>query len=175
MSYSRLLIILLLLIILSNLGNGPSTKLTHSMKDKVVVITGGSRGIGLETTKDLIRQGATLIIGIRNINKAKKAIYSIDKNHKSKCFIIHLDLSSYESIKSFSQKIKSKFGKIDILINNAGSCFLNFSLREGIELTYFTNHIGHLILSCLLLDNFNLNGRIINLSNFHHYLHMWIK
>ena len=76
---------------------------------------------------------------------------------------IHLNLSDFVSIKSFTEYIKSKYGKIDILINNAGSCFLHFILREGIELTYFTNHIGHFILSCILLDNLNLKGRIINL------------
>ena len=164
MLYFRLFIILILFIILSNWGNGPKTKLTHSMKDKIVVITGGSRGIGFETAKDLLRQGAKVIIGIRNIEQAEKAIESISKfSYKSNCSFIHLDLTNYESIKTFSGEIKSKYGKIDILINNAGACFLNFITNKGIELTYFTNHIGHLILSCLLLDNFNSNGRIINL------------
>ena len=159
----RLLTIVLLLIILANWENGPRTKLTHSMEGKVVVITGGSRGVGFETTKDLLRQGAKVIMGIRDTDQAKKAIDSLESNLKSNCFYAHLDLTDYESIKSFSEEIKSKYGKIDILINNAGSCFLHFTLKEGIELTYFTNHIGHFILSCLLLDNFNLEGRIINL------------
>ena len=159
----RLVTIILLLIILANWGNGPRTKLTHSMNDKVVVITGGSRGVGFETTKDLLRQGTKVITGIRNIEQAKKAKDSLEPNLKSNFFYAYLDLTDYESIKSFSEEIKTKYGKIDILINNAGSCFLNFTLKDGIELTYFTNHIGHFILSCLLLDNFNLEGRIINL------------
>ena len=157
-------IILALLTFISNWGNGPATELTHSMKDKIVVITGGSRGIGLETTKDLLRQGATVIMGCRNDAQAKQAINSIENlTHKSRCSFLHLDLTDYENIKSFTEEIKSKYGKIDILINNAGSCFRNFTLSDGIELTYFTNHIGHLILSCLLLDDFNPKGRIINL------------
>ena len=157
-------IILVLFTLLSNWGNGPPTNLTHSMKDKIVVITGGSRGIGLETTKDLLRQGATVIMGCRDSIRANKAINSIyNISQKSRCSFIHLDLTDYENIKSFVEEIKSRYGKIDILINNAASCFRNFFLSDGIELTYFTNHIGHLILSCLLLDYFNPKGRIINL------------
>ena len=157
-------LILVLITLISNWGNGPMTELTHTMKDKIVVITGGSRGIGLETTKDLLRQGATVIMGCRDSIQANKAIDSIENlTHKSRCSFMHLDLTDYENIKTFTEEIKSKYGKIDILINNAGSCFRNFTLSDGIELTYFTNHLGHLILSCLLLDNFNPQGRIINL------------
>ena len=65
-------LILVLITIISNWGNGPMTDLTHSMKDKIVIITGGSRGIGLETTKDLLRQGATVIMGCRDCIKQIK-------------------------------------------------------------------------------------------------------
>ena len=157
------LIILIIFILISRRFNGPLTKLTCSMKDKIVIITGGSRGIGLETTKDLLRQGATVIIASRDAIQANKAIEEIkNDSHKSRCSFMHLDLTDYENINQFVEQIKSKYGKIDILINNAGSCFRNFTLSDGIELTYFTNHLGHLILSCLLLDNFNPKGRIIN-------------
>ena len=158
-----LIIILCLFSLISIYYNGPLTNLTHSMKDKIVVITGGSRGIGIETTKDLLKQGATVIIGCRNSKQANEAIDTIQNySHKKRCTFIRLDLTDYENIKSFTQEIKLKYGKIDILINNAGSCFSNFTLSDGIELTYFTNHLGHLLLSCLLLDNFNKKGRIIN-------------
>ena len=157
-------ILLILFILLSNYGNGPLTDLTHSMKDKIIVITGGSRGIGLETAKDLLRQGAKVIIGCRDSIQANKAINTIhNHSQRSRFIFIHLNLIDYDNIKLFVEEIKSKFGKIDILINNAGSCFRNFTLSDGIELTYFTNHLGHLILSCLLLDSFNAKGRIINL------------
>ena len=158
-----ILAFLVLFTLISNWYNGPLTDLTHSMKDKIIVITGASRGIGLETAKDLLRQGATVIMGCRDGVQAKKAIDSIENlTHKSRCSYMHLDLTDYENIRTFTEEIKSKYGKIDILINNAGSCFRNFTLSDGIELTYFTNHLGHLILSCLLLDNFNPQGRIIN-------------
>lgn len=159
-----ILVFLVLWTLIANWYNGPLTDLTHSMKGKIVVITGGSRGIGLETTKDLLRQGATVIMASRDAVQANKAIESIQNNtHKSHCIFMHLDLTDYDNINQFVEQIKSKYGKIDILINNAGSCFQKFTLSDGIELTYFTNHLGHLILSCLLLDDFNPKGRIINL------------
>ena len=170
-----ILVFLIVWVLIANWFNGPLTDLTHSMKGKVVVITGGSRGIGLETTKDLLRQGATVIMGSRDENQAHKALESIQNNtHKSHCIFMHLDLTDYDNINKFVEEVKNKYGKIDILINNAGSCFQNFTLSDGIELTYFTNHLGHLILSCLFLDNFNPKGRIINVVTTK-YKRIWTR
>ena len=170
-----ILVFLIIWVLIANWFNGPLTDLTHSMKGKVVVITGASRGIGLETTKDLLRQGATVIMGSRDENQAHKALESIQNNtHKSHCVFMHLDLTDYDNINKFVEEVKNKYGKIDILINNAGSCFQNFTLSDGIELTYFTNHLGHLILSCLFLDNFNPKGRIINVVTTK-YKRIWTR
>ena len=163
-SISIVVIIILICTKIEAWFNGPQTDLTHSMKGKKVVITGASRGIGLETAKDLVRQGATVIMGNRNEDSSKAAIKTIlNLSHRKRLIYKHLDLTDYEDIKKFVKEIKEEYGKIDILINNAGSCFKNFTLSDGIELTYFTNHLGHLILSFLLLENFNEKGRIINL------------
>ena len=170
-----ILVFLIVWVLIANWFNGPLTDLTHSMKGKVVVITGASRGIGLETTKDLLRQGATVIMGSRDENQAHKALESIQNNtHKSHCVFMHLDLTDYDNINKFVEEVKNKYGKIDILINNAGSCFQKFTLSDGIELTYFTNHLGHLILSCLFLDNFNPKGRIINVVTTK-YKRIWTR
>ena len=170
-----ILVFLIIWVLIANWFNGPLTDLTHSMKGKVVVITGASRGIGLETTKDLLRQGATVIMGSRDENQAHKALESIQNNtHKSHCVFMHLDLTDYDNINKFVEEVKNKYGKIDILINNAGSCFQTFTLSDGIELTYFTNHLGHLILSCLFLDNFNPKGRIINVVTTK-YKRIWTR
>jgi len=123
-----------------------------------------SHGIGLEATKDLLRQGATVIICCRDWVQAIEAINTMqNQSKKSKCIYKHLDLTLYENIKSFVEEIKKNYGKNGILINNAGSCFRNFTLNNGKEFIHFTNHLGHLKLSCLLLDCFNQKGRIINL------------
>jgi len=72
------------------------------MKDQIIVITGGSSGIGPETIKDLLRQGATAIIFCRDWVQAIEAINTVqNQSKKSKCIYMHLDLTDYENIKSF--------------------------------------------------------------------------
>ena len=166
------LIFLLICDRISSWFNGPLTTKTHSMKGKVIVITGASRGIGLETVRDLLRQGATVIMGSRDGDKSKKVIETLP--HKNRCFYENLDLTDYKSIKEFVEAVLEKFNKIDVLINNAGSCFQYFTIQDGIELTYLTNHLGHTILSCLFLEHFNPKGRIINLVTTK-YKRIWQK
>ena len=145
--------------------NGPLTPLVHEMKNKIIIITGGSRGIGFETAKSLLKNGATVILACRKEKEALESINSLEDNkEKERCIYMNLDLTNYDSLLNFSQEIIKKFNKIDILINNAGSCFQHFSTINGIESTYFTNHVGHLILTILLLNNFNEKGKIINVS-----------
>ena len=145
--------------------NGPLTPLVHEMKNKIIIITGGSRGIGFETAKSLLKNGATVILACRKEKEAIESINTLEnEDEKSRCIYMNLDLTNYDSILTFTQEIIKKFNKIDILINNAGSCFQFFTETKGIENTYFTNHVGHLILTVLLLNHFNEKGKIINVS-----------
>lgn len=160
-----ILIILALCLLISWYTNSPKTDLAHSMEGINIIITGGSRGIGWECAKELAHYGAKIILGCRDQTQALQSINKISNNEeRNRIAYIHLDLANYDSIKEFAQNAVKKLGKIDILINNAGSCFQHFTLVDGIEKTFFTNYLGHFILSGLLLDHFNPKGKIINVS-----------
>jgi len=159
-----IIIIIIFSLLMEHWYNGPKTPLTHSMAGQIIVITGGSRGIGWEAAKDLLKQGAKIIFGNRTIKNTEEKINTLPEKLKSNCFSFPLDLENYDSIKKFAENIIKKFKKIDILINNAASCFIDFTLINGIEKTFLTNHVGHVILTSLLIDNFNDYGRIITVS-----------
>lgn len=94
----------------------------NRMKDKIVVVTGGSRGIGKSIVNKFAQEGAKVIFSI-----SKNACSYDFENIKS----ISMDVNDVDSIESFVLDIKSKFGKIDVLINNAG--IINDSLIEKID------------------------------------------
>ena len=160
-----IVVFLVFFYLLARYFNGPRTPLAHSMQGKTVIITGGDSSIGFETSKELLEKGARVIFACRDEKKTTKKIESItDPEMKKRAIYIHLDLINYDSIVKFAETVKKTIGKIDILVNNAGTCFQKFTLVDGIEKTIFTNHIGHVILTSLLIDNFNPKGRIINVS-----------
>ena len=157
-------IIALVLYKIKKAFNGPATPLARSMDGKTIVITGADSSIGFETAKTLLSKGAKVIFACRNEKKTNEQINSLPHESKKRAIFIKLDLTDYDSILHFVEEIKSKVGKIDILLNNAGTCFQKFQAVQGIEKTLFTNYIGHLILTVLLLNLFNPKGRVINVS-----------
>ncbi|XP_013144693.1 PREDICTED: retinol dehydrogenase 12-like [Papilio polytes] len=127
------------------------------LRGKTYLVTGANSGIGLETAKALVRRKARVIFACRDIAKAKQAINDIRKEQPTggEMIPMQLDLSSFESIESFVEVIKTGFHKIDVLINNAGvvvplSC--DEKTKEGFEIHLGVNHLGHFYLTNLLLD-----------------------
>lgn len=113
---------------------------------KIVVLTGGNRGVGLETAKGLLNRGAEVIILSRNRGKAEKIIGSLE----GRIHFVKLDLSDINSVKPAVEELKAILGsrKIDILINNAGVA-LSEPLRlspQGYEFTFAVNVLGHHLL-----------------------------
>eukprot|EP01084_Bolivina_argentea_P300883 518933_1 len=97
----------------------------NNFKDKIVIVTGSSSGIGIPTTKVLIENGATVIMACRNIIKANKIrkniLLSIDSNiNDNNLAVIKLDLADLQSIDNFVNEFKSQYSSLNILINNAG-------------------------------------------------------
>lgn len=89
----------------------------NNLKDKVVIITGASSGIGLALASQAYEQGANIAVCARNEEKLKTAFANYDN---AKIHLQSVDVSKEEECQSFIENTKSKFGSIDILINNAG-------------------------------------------------------
>ncbi|KAF7262878.1 retinol dehydrogenase 11-like [Rhynchophorus ferrugineus] len=140
---------------------------------KTVIITGSTNGIGFETAKNICARGGSVILAIRDMEKAKIAIQRIKKDHEKALVIAKLlDLTDFSSIQKFANEIALEYDKVDVLINNAAIIFQPFQkTMKGNEMTIVTNFLGpflltHLLLSCL---NKSEQGRIINVSAMAHF------
>lgn len=137
-----------------NILNKPIYKKNTRIDGKVVVITGANTGIGKETAIDLARRGGRVYIACRDEEKGREALEDIKKTSKSSdAFALKLDLASISSIRQFSKDFHERESKLHILINNAGimACPKTFT-RDGFEMQLGTNHLGHYLLTNLLLD-----------------------
>uniref|UniRef100_A0A6U4AFA3 Protochlorophyllide reductase n=1 Tax=Ditylum brightwellii TaxID=49249 RepID=A0A6U4AFA3_9STRA len=116
---------------------------------QVIICTGANSGIGLETTRQLTSQNATVILACRNEEKANVAMKDI--GNADKTFYIHLDLSDLDSVRSFVDTFTSKYDRLDILINNAGVMMCPYAkTKQGFELQIGSNHLAHFLLFQLL-------------------------
>ena len=139
------------------------------MKNKVCLITGATSGIGKAAALKLADLGASLILISRNKKKGEKICKQIRKiNNNAQVKFYRVDISSMKEVRSVTEKIKTDFDHIDVLINNAGARFDNYLKNdEGIELTFATNHVGHFLLTHSLIEMLKKSGqaRIINISS----------
>lgn len=139
------------------------------MKDKIVVITGANSGIGKATAIGLAEKGAQIVMLCRNPEKAEKARDEIvTKSGNPKVVTQHLDLADLSSVRVAAKALNASLPRIDVLINNAGGYFGRRQLsKDGYEYTFAMNHLGHFLLTDLLMDLLmKANGaRIINVSS----------
>jgi NAD(P)-dependent dehydrogenase (short-subunit alcohol dehydrogenase family) len=141
-------------------------------KGDIVLITGGNSGIGKATAIGLAQMGAKVIIVCRNKERGEKALRDIIEKSNNQTVELYLcDLSSLEDIRRFSNLFKTKYNRIDILINNAGVIASKRQLtKDGYELQFGVNHLGHFLLTNLLLDELKKSNsaRIINVASGAH-------
>jgi NAD(P)-dependent dehydrogenase (short-subunit alcohol dehydrogenase family) len=139
---------------------------------KIAIVTGASSGIGYETARVLANKNAEVILAVRDKQKGEKALNRIkSQNSSAKVKLMILDLASLESIKEFSIVFKRNYNKLDILINNAGVMIPPYSkTKDGYELQFGTNHLGHFSLTAYLIDHLRKtpNSRIVNVSSNAH-------
>jgi len=127
-----------------------------SVKGKLIVVTGANAGIGKTTAQELAERGATVILACRNEAAAREAILDIyKKTSNGKLIFMKLDLSSLDSVRAFANDFKKQYTQLDILICNAGvitPAINKAKSQDGHELHFGVNHLGHFLLTNLLLE-----------------------
>jgi NAD(P)-dependent dehydrogenase (short-subunit alcohol dehydrogenase family) len=142
------------------------------LQGKVCIITGATSGIGKETAKALASKGAILVLPIRDSLKGdilKDEI--LEQTPNAKIDLMHCNLASFDSIRSFVKEFKNKYDKIHVLVNNAGIWETRRNLSEdGIEMNFAVNHLAPFLLTNLLIDVLKKSApaRVINVSSEAH-------
>ncbi|KAL6280406.1 hypothetical protein ACE6H2_017287 [Prunus campanulata] len=141
------------------------------------IVTGASSGLGLETTRVLALRGVHVIMAVRKTEAGREVRTAIRKEiPTANIDVMELDLSSMASVRKFASEYNSSGLPLNILINNAGVMATPFMLsQDNIEMQFATNHLGHFLLTNLLLETMKKTtreskkeGRIVNLSSEAH-------
>ncbi|XP_017027013.1 retinol dehydrogenase 13-like [Drosophila kikkawai] len=151
--------------------DGKFTKQTDET-GKVFIVTGSNTGIGKATVLEIAKRGGTVYMACRDMNRCNEARDEIIKEtNNQNIYSRELDLSSFDSIRNFAAGFKREQDKLHVLINNAGVSFCPKSLtKDGIEMQLGVNHVGHFLLTHLLLDVLKETApsRIVNVSSALH-------
>jgi NAD(P)-dependent dehydrogenase (short-subunit alcohol dehydrogenase family) len=136
---------------------------------KVALVTGANSGLGFATARDLAAAGAHVVLGCRDQAKADKAMAAIRATvPDAKLEFLPGDLSDQSSVRKAAELFKSRHSRLDILCNNAGVMGLPYQrTRDGFEMLFGTNCLGHFALTGLLLDVIRNTpkARIVTLSS----------
>jgi NAD(P)-dependent dehydrogenase (short-subunit alcohol dehydrogenase family) len=127
---------------------------------KTVIVTGASSGLGVVTTRELARAGASVVLAVRNVAKGAAFAQSV----AGRTEVRHLELTDLSSIRAFAD---GWTGDVDILVNNAGIMMVPAGrTADGFESQIGTNHLGHFALTNLLLPN--ITDRVVTISSYLH-------
>ena len=139
---------------------------------RVAIVTGANTGIGYGAAAVLAGKGAHVVLAVRNLDKGNDAKARITAASPNAVVTVQeLDLTSLDNIRTAADALRAAHPRIDLLINNAGVMYTDkASTKDGFELQFGTNHLGHFALTGRLLDNMlGVDGsRVVTVSSVGH-------
>jgi NAD(P)-dependent dehydrogenase (short-subunit alcohol dehydrogenase family) len=142
------------------------------LEGRVAIVTGANTGIGYHTAAVLAQRGARVVLAVRDLEKGNVALAKIvAASPGADVTLQELDLSSLDSIRAAAEALRRAYPRIDLLINNAGVMYTTKQLtRDGFELQFGTNHLGHFALTGLLLERLLPvpGSRVVTVSSMGH-------
>ena len=141
--------------------------------DRIAIVTGANSGIGFETARALAAKGAHVVLACRNQEKGRDALARIEADQPAGSLeLMLLDLSDLDSVAAFAEGFAARHQRLDLLINNAGVMVPPESAtKQGFELQFGTNHLGHFALTGHLLPllTATAGSRVVMVSSTAHY------
>ena len=144
----------------------------NDLSGRIAVITGANTGIGRVTALELARRGAEVTLACRSRAKAEPVIEAIKETTGNAAVdLVLLDLASLDSVRAAADELLSRDRPLHLLINHAGLAGQRRLTKDGFELAFGVNHLGHFLLTKLLLDKLSASGpsRIVNVASRAHY------
>ena len=139
---------------------------------RLAVVTGANTGLGFETARVLAARGASVVLAVRDAEKGKRAAAAIvGAAPGADVTVQHLDLTCLDSVRAAAAELRARHPRIDLLINNAGVMLTpRQATRDGFELQFGTNHLGHFALTGLLLEQMLPvpGSRVVTVSSLAH-------
>jgi NAD(P)-dependent dehydrogenase (short-subunit alcohol dehydrogenase family) len=141
----------------------------ENLRGKICIVTGSNSGIGKETALALAGMNATVVMGVRNLERGQASLESIVQETGTKTIeMIQCDVASRSSIEKFAAEFKNRHNTLHVLVNNAGAVFNRRQITEdGFERTFAVNYLGPFLLTRELLPVLKSSApsRVINLSS----------
>ena len=158
---------------------GPHTTTTDvldgiDLRGRVALVTGGSSGLGQETARALAEKGAQVTLTARNVPKGEAVAAEIrSATGNLQVAVEELELGSLASIRAFARRFLARHDRLHILVNNAGVMACPFGkTADGFEMQFGTNHVGHFLMTCLLMPALRAGApsRVVSVSSRGHHL-----
>jgi len=140
------------------------------MKERIVLVTGATSGIGLETARQLAAMGASVVLGVRDPVRGVDVARRIQQEG-GEAEVLAIDLASFASVRDAAARFAKTHDRLDVLVNNAGIALPRREVSiDGHELTWQTNFLSHVLLTRLLLPSLSSGSkpRVVNVSSEGH-------